>query len=399
MAGPTLSAPRLAGAAAEPAEDPRFEAKRRALAALHLVLRSPRGARELARLAPAADERSLMLRPPASGRCFASIDTPAGPVVIRLAGAGGGLLEAVPLAEDPNLPGARLPDRVDVLDRHLRPLGMSVRSLRVERYRPSRRAVCRLICDTAAGPVELFLKLFRRSDYRRVRRIARRLPAQSGIVDLVKPIVWIDDWTASVTAKTPGELLIRAVGDGEPPAAADLAQMLADLRRIDGWKGIRRQTWEGEIAHTTRRLVLYSEIFPPLADLAGRLVAESRLPEPEQVFLHGDLHPGQIFADHRRLSLIDLDGVRLGHRWYDAINLGEQIWLRGVELRHRRRVLNDLRSALYQALSIDLRDPAFRYLAALRRARLAAVWVRRPHCAATTAAIAEGALELLAEEV
>ncbi len=286
-------------------------------------------------------------------------------------------LDPLDPACDARLPGVAMLTDGSLNDR----LDNETRSCVTVAYRPGRRLVARVQLSSGAN---VYVKFIRPNAFRRALSVLDQLPVD-GLIAFARPTVIWPEANAFATAECPGQALwqrheLHTMVHARPPLAALAALEAAALPRHDA---------DSEREATLRLLHKASVVSPAVRDLK-ELVSEATFePTTQEGFLHRDLHEKQIFVSEGRWTLIDWEGASLGDTRCDAINLEEHFRLRTLR--------PDSRAAGPPYDRPPHHRPPHDQIAwrGMVRARLAAVYARRPQWKWLCEQLADESRELL----
>ncbi|MEZ4422014.1 MAG: hypothetical protein R3E98_01280 [Gemmatimonadota bacterium] len=276
----------------------------------------------------------------------------------------------LPLDEDDALPGRRLPGDPHALG-DLLGTAEAVDVAPVT-YRRGRRAVLRVV-ERSSGRTH-YVKLLSRKAWRKADRAlqtARSLQAdavlQPRVAEPSRALLVFD-------ALQMGSLHDR-LWAGE---RVDLEPLLEGMRRFAALTApvdLPRRDLETERSAAARQLRTSLDFLPALGSLLAAVERVEPLRLPGDGLVHGDLHDKQIFLSGDRLRLIDAESLASGSPLLDVVNLAEHLRLRGLQ---GCEGAPGAAERLWRQAALDPADPAIRQLRGLVRARLAAVYARRP---------------------
>jgi len=222
--------------------------------------------------------------------------------------------------DDPDLPGLRRAASVDDLLALLRDHQILDHQPRADQvqlemisYRPRRRAVLKVVINSAGGPQTFFVKVLREAtlgptlDRHRL-LVAAGIPAP--------PVLAATADFCVVLPQLPGRPLAHAIFDEAMPCTAENMIMLLDALPPAVAALPRRPPW-------TDALSTYAEMVAAALPTAGRqlrwLVTEigaglAGIP-PGQEATHGDFHEGQLFVAGGVITgILDVDTIGPGRR-------------------------------------------------------------------------------------
>ena len=198
-------------------------------------------------------------------------------------------------------------------------------------YVPESRACARFDVALASGRrVRLFAKLDRESSGAATHRLMQALydsPARrEDRLRTPRPLLWQPDLRLHWQAAVPGVPLLDEHALCPPDLASEIGRLMSALHDTPAPldRRVPTESLHGHVQHCASMLAQVDPDWAPALDRLARslqqgAVAAASLP---LATLHGDLHPRNLLLDVRRLSLIDLDGARLGPA---ALELGAWI--------------------------------------------------------------------------
>jgi Ser/Thr protein kinase RdoA (MazF antagonist) len=195
------------------------------------------------------------------------------------------------------------------------------------RYKPARKALLRY--ETADGP--LYVKLHATTSAELLCRATEALAAAS--VPLVAPLGCLSELNLLAHAEETGTPLHELCGTVEYEAGARAAgEALARLHAAPPPPDIPLHTTADQatlVADSARTVArLRRDLGDAVAVCAERIIESLAELPPAAAALHGDFYDDQVLVRDDRATLLDLDGIRLGHPLVDAGNFLAHVTVR-----------------------------------------------------------------------
>ncbi len=269
-------------------------------------------------------------------------------------------------------------------DRRLPGLVTALQSGRLIGYRYRRRAIVRSDDGTVGDG---YIKVLRPSRLEAVADTHRRLGDANLSVRFPRVVSTHGDGRLQLEA-LPGSSLHDLIRSQHSPdlmlPIERIAEALADLHQLQpASEPPAREPVEPPVGDTLETWSATVGRADPDSALRLNLVARRlpSLPQVPEVLIHGDLHDKNVLLSDHGVSLIDLDGVRLGSAEDELANLGVHLRLRCLQSGRPIATGRELTGRLYRRyrelreLSVDRLDAAEQHtwfrLAALYHFRLA----------------------------
>ncbi|MEZ4416592.1 MAG: hypothetical protein R3E10_12665 [Gemmatimonadota bacterium] len=295
----------------------------------------------------------------------------------------------MPLDEDVDLPGRRVLGEAHDLET-LVDMALPLTVTPVT-YRRGRRAVLR-IASAEHGEVR-YLKLLSRKALKKAHRAVKTV-RHLGLDCVLLPRHLHEGFAALVFDELSEPSLHDRLWAGDDVDLAPVLEGLAALKSASPSTDLPRRNVASERESAELLLRTSVSFLPGLGPLLDALRHVS-LPELDGVgLIHGDLHDKQIFFQQGEMRLIDAESLAVGAIEVDLVNLAEHLRLRGLQGCEGAPACAE---RLWAEADLDRSDPAIQALSALVRARLAAVYARRPWWWGLSLQLADEAVAMLAE--